>query len=123
MPESEEVFEAKHFGASAIQVDYDGSILKHYRQSEDCLTLNICIESKRTAHKKPVIVFFHHGDFTYGGSADPLLHGDDFIKIYPDIVGVSFNYRLGIFGFIDFSEIPGGEDYPDALNLGTVDKK
>ena len=31
LPESEDVFEAKHFGASAIQVDYDGSILKHYR--------------------------------------------------------------------------------------------
>ena len=122
MPESEDVFEAKNFGASAIQVDYDGSFLKHHRQSEDCLTLNICIASKRTEQKKPVIVFIHHGDFTYGGSADPLLHGEDFIKIYPDSVGVTFNYRLGIFGFIDFSEIPGGEDYPDALNLGLLDQ-
>ena len=81
LPESKDVFEAKHFGASAIQVDYDGSILKHHRQSEDCLTLNICIESKRTERKKPVIVFFHHGDFTYGGSADPLLHGENFTKM------------------------------------------
>ena len=122
LPESKDVFEAKNFGASAIQVDYDGSFLKHHRQSEDCLTLNICVGSKKTEHKKPVMVFFHHGNFTYGGSADPLLHGDDFIKIYPDIVGVSFNYRLGILGFIDFSEIPGGEDYPDALNLGLLDQ-
>ena len=122
LPGSEDVFEAKYFGASAIQVDYDGSFLKHHRQSEDCLTLNICIASERTEKKKPVIVFFHHGDFTYGGSADPLLHGDDFIKIYPDSVGITFNYRLGIFGFIDFSEIPGGEDYPDALNLGLLDQ-
>ncbi len=122
LPESENVFEAKNFGASAIQVDYDGSFLKHHRQSEDCLTLNICIGSKKTERKKPVIVFFHHGDFTYGGSADPLLHGDNFTKVYPDSVGVTFNYRLGIFGFIDFSEIPGGEDYPDALNLGLLDQ-
>jgi len=122
LPESNEVFEAKNFGASAIQVDYEGSFLKHHRQSEDCLTLNICVGSKRTPQKKPVIVFFHHGDFTYGGAADPLLHGDDFIKVYPDSVGVSFNYRLGIFGFIDFSEIPGGEEYPDALNLGLLDQ-
>ena len=35
---------------------------------------------------------------------------------------VSFNYRLGIFGFIDFSEVPGGEAYPDALNLGLLDQ-
>ena len=122
LPESEDVFAAKNFGASAVQVDYDGSILKLHRQSEDCLTLNICIASKRSKQKKPVIIFFHHGDFTYGGSADPLLHGDDFIKIYPGSVGVTFNYRLGIFGFIDFSEVPGGEDYPDALNLGLLDQ-
>ena len=122
LPESENVFEAKHFGASAIQVDYDGSFLRHHRQSEDCLTLNICVASKRAQQKKPVIVFFHHGDFTYGGSANPLLHGDDFIKIYPDSIGVSFNYRLGIFGFIDFSEVPGGEAYPDTLNLACSTK-
>ena len=35
---------------------------------------------------------------------------------------VSFNYRLGIFGFIDFSEVPGGENYPDTLNLGLLDQ-
>ena len=122
LPESEDVFEAKSFGASAIQVDYEGSFLKHHRQSEDCLTLNICTASRKAEHKKPVLVFFHHGDFTYGGSADPLLHGDDLLKIYPDSIGVTFNYRLGILGFIDFSEIPGGENYPDALNLGLLDQ-
>ena len=122
LSESEDAFEAKHFGASAIQVDYDVSFLKLHRQSEDCLTLNICVASKRTEYKKPVILFFHHGDFTYGGSADPLLHGEEFIKVYPDSVGVTFNYRLGIFGFIDFSEIPGGENYPDALNLGLLEQ-
>ena len=122
LPESDDVFEAKHLGASAVQIDYEGSVLKHHRQSEDCLTLNIAVGSKKTARKKPVIVIFHHGDFSYGGSADPLLSGDNFIKSYPDTIGVSFNYRLGIFGFIDFSEIPGGEAYPDALNLGLLDQ-
>lgn len=122
LPESDDVFEAKYLGASAVQVDYEGSFLKHHRQSEDCLTLNIAIGTKKTAKKKPVIVIFHHGDFSYGGSADPLLSGYNFIKSYPDIIGVSFNYRLGIFGFIDFSEIPGGEAYPDALNLGLLDQ-
>ena len=122
LPESEAVFEAKHLGASAIQVDHEGSILKHHRQSEDCLTLNICTGAKKTDHKKPVLVLFHHGDFAYGGSADPLLDGVEFIRANPDVVGVSFNYRLGLFGFIDFSEVPGGEAYPDALNLGLLDQ-
>ena len=71
---------------------------------------------------KPVLVLFHHGDFTYGGSADPLAYGDRFVKAKPDTIFVSFNYRLGLFGFIDFSEVPGGEDFPDALNLGLLDQ-
>lgn len=122
LPESNEVFEAKYLGASAIQVDYEGSLLKHHRQSEDCLTLNICIPAKKTKAQKPVIVIFHHGDFSYGGSADPLLYAPHFNKIYPDAVCITFNYRLGVFGFIDFSEIPGGNAYPDALNLGLLDQ-
>lgn len=122
LPESEAVFEAQHLGASAIQVDHEGSILKHHRQSEDCLTLNICVGSKKTDRKKPVIVLFHHGDFAYGGSADPLMDGTSLIRTCPDVVGVSFNFRLGLFGFIDFSEVPGGEAYPDALNLGLLDQ-
>ena len=122
LPTSGDVFEAKTPGASAIQVDYDGSILKHHRQSEDCLTLNICVASEKSDQKKPVLVLFHNGDFSYGGSADPLMQGDGFIKAHPDVIGVSFNYRLGLLGFIDFSEVPGGEAYPDALNLGLLDQ-
>ncbi len=119
---SEAVFEAKYFGASAIQVDHKGSIIKHHRQSEDCLTLNIAVSDKEAETPKPVLVLFHHGDFTSGGAVDPVLYGDTFAKSHPDTVFVSFNYRLGIFGFIDFSQIPGGEAYPDAINLGLLDQ-
>jgi len=127
LDETDAVFEAKYPGASAVQVEFEGSILRNHRQSEDCLTLNICYGNKeegekKTRKKKPVMVLFHHGDFSYGGSVDPLIYGDNFAKANPDIVLVSFNYRLGIFGFIDFSEIPGGEAYPDAANLGLLDQ-
>ncbi len=122
LPSSEDVFEAIYFGASAIQVDHKGVILQLHRQSEDCLTLNIITGAERTETKKPVLVLFHHGDYSYGGSADPLLDGDNFITEHPDIIFVSFNYRLGIFGFIDFSEVTGGENFPDAPNLGLLDQ-
>ncbi len=122
LPASEDVFEAVNFGASAIQVEHKGVILKNHRQSEDCLSLNIYVGSKKTKAKKPVVVLFHHGDFTYGGSADPLASGENFAEKHQDIVFVSFNYRLGIFGFIDFSDIPGGEACPDTLNLGLLDQ-
>ena len=124
LPDSDDVFEAKHFGASAIQVEHEGSILKYHRQSEDCLTLNIGFEMKKTKTKRPVIVIFHHGDFSYGGSADPLMYGenDDITSKFSNVVGVSINYRLGLLGFIDFSNVPGGEKYPDAVNLGLLDQ-
>lgn len=127
LPSSDAVFEAKHFGASAVQVEHKGTILKNHRQSEDCLYLNIGVGSEKEKEpekkqKKPVLVLFHHGDFAYGGSADPLLYGSNYVENNPDTVFVSFNYRLGIFGFIDFSEVDGGKDYPDTLNLGLLDQ-
>lgn len=122
LPPSDDVFEAANFGASSIQVEHRGSILKNHRQSEDCLNLNICVGSKKTDGKKPVLVVFHHGDFTFGGSVDPLLYGENLVSTNQDIVFVSFNYRQGIFGFIDFSEIPGGKAFTDALNLGLLDQ-
>ncbi|MBQ9008913.1 MAG: carboxylesterase family protein [Clostridia bacterium] len=121
LPSSDAVYEAKNFGASAIQVEHSGSILKHHRQSEDCLTLNIAV-NRKTEEKKPVLVVFHHGDFTSGGTVDPLLYGLKFVNKHPDILFVSFNYRLGIFGFIDFTQVPGGQAYPDTLNLGLQDQ-
>lgn len=119
---SQAVYEARHFGASAIQVEHSGSVLNRHRQSEDCLYLNICTGTEKTDAKKPVLVLFHHGDFCSGGSVDPLLYGANFVKAHQDIVFVSFNYRLGILGFIDFSDIPGHDAYPDALNLGLLDQ-
>ena len=124
LPASEAVYEAKSFGASAIQVEHNGSIIRHHRQSEDCLTLNIYVGSQNTEPGKPVLVLFHRGEFSFtcGGSVDPLMYGDSFVSKHPDIVFVSFNYRLGIFGFIDFSEVPGGQASPDTLNLGLLDQ-
>ena len=122
LPSSDAVYEAVHFGPSAIQVEHKGAILAHHRQSEDCLYLNIWVSPKNREEKKPVLVLFHYGDFSFGGSADPLLYGDDFAEDHSDVVVVSFNWRLGIFGFIDFSEVPGGEAYPDTRNLGLLDQ-
>lgn len=119
---SDQVMEAQNFGASAIQVDHKGSIIKNHRQSEDCLTLNICVGESKDRTPKPVLVLFHGGDFTCGGAVSPLMYGTNYVAEHPDIVFVSFNHRLGIFGFIDFKEVPGGEAYPDAINLGLLDQ-
>lgn len=122
LPPSDAVHEAKNFGASAMQVESNVAVSEHHRQDEDCLTLNICVGARETEEKRPVLVLFHHSGFTFGGSADPLLHGHNYISSFPDIVLVTFNYRLGVFGFVDFSEVPGGEAYADSSNLGLLDQ-
>lgn len=52
LPPSENVYEAKHLGASAIQVELKGAILKNHRQSEDCLYLNICVGIEKDEKRK-----------------------------------------------------------------------
>lgn len=122
LDDSEKVFEAKYYGPSAIQVNYEGNLLKAHNQSEDCLYINIHTSKISSNEKKPVIVYFHGGDFTFGGSANPVWETHNLVKDEPDIVTVSFNYRLGILGYINFSEIEGGENYPDSCNLGILDQ-
>ena len=41
---------------------------------------------------------------------------------YPDLVLVTAEYRTGIMGFMDFSGVPGGEDYSTSGNLGLLDQ-
>ena len=44
--------------------------------------------------------------------------GHNLVEKYPDLVLVSVEYRTGIMGFIDFCDVPGGEEYKTSGNLG-----
>ncbi len=121
---SDKVWQAQYFGKSAIQPDNDMFSLNVHTQSEDCLTLNVwrAVSKKNNTALKPVLVYVHGGDLTFGGSADPLYYGGNFVKRMPDVIVVSFNYRLGIFGFLNIDGIPEAEEYGDACNLGIMDQ-
>ncbi len=64
---------------------------------EDCLTLNIFTPSA-DANRRPVIVWIFGGAYTHGDAADPLFDGSR-LASSEDVVVVTFNYRLGAFGF------------------------
>ncbi len=66
-------------------------------QSEDCLTLNVWSPSVSATAAKPVMVWIHGGGFQFGSSADPTYNGA--LLATKDVVVVSMNYRLGVFGF------------------------
>lgn len=121
---SDRVWEAYYFGASAIQEDVQTISLKTHKQSEDCLTLNVWRSSKKdkSGKLKPVLVYIHGGNLMYGGSAEPLYSGRAFVKEFPGTIVVSFNYRLGLFGFVNLSNVAGGEGFEDSCNLGILDQ-
>jgi para-nitrobenzyl esterase len=66
--------------------------------SEDCLKLDVWTPALASARPFPVIVSIPGGGFYAGGSADPSTDGSALAR--QGVVVVTFNYRLGVFGFL-----------------------
>ena len=127
-PAGEGVYEAFYFGKSGIQTEAESERASLYRQGEDCLTLNVWSsagaedEDANDSSRRAVMVFFPGGAYGWGGTADPLYDGTNFVRSHEDIVLVTVNYRIGLMGFMDFSEVEGGEAFAKSGNLGLLDQ-
>ena len=115
------VYEAYYNGKSPCQ-PYDRSqVASFYVSGEDCLYLNVW-RADNGGTKKPVMVWIHGGAFEFGGTVEPREEGTNFVRENPDVILVSIEYRLGVFGFWHLSHLSDGKDYPDAQNLGLMDQ-
>ncbi|MCR5505430.1 MAG: carboxylesterase family protein [Bacilli bacterium] len=119
---SDKIFEAYYNGKSPIQTHILSERASCYPQSEDCLYLNMWINDDCQDKNKPIMVFIHGGSYGWGGTADPLYDGYNFIKLHPDVILITIAYRIGLFGFVDLSYLEGGDEYEDAPNLGLLDQ-
>ena len=99
-------------GASFFQ---DRSLSK---QSEDCLTLNIC--SNNINAKNPVMIWIHGGALVTGGSSSIMYDLEHLAK--KGIVVVSINYRLGPLGFLRLDEATNGL-VNSSGNEGLIDQR
>ena len=115
------VYEAYYNAKSPCQVDDRWQVASLYVQGEDCLYLNVW-KADDGRKNKPVMVWIHGGAFEVGGTVEPREEGTNFVKENPDVILVSIEYRLGVFGFFHLSHLPDGKDYPDAQNLGLMDQ-
>lgn len=122
LEKSEKVFEAKYFGPSSPQMRSEDILLGSHMQSEDCLYLNVWKGKEAEEKACPVLVIFSGAGFSVGGSAHPLFSGEEFVKEHPETIVVSFNYRLGLLGFLTADGLPGTENYPDLSTLGLLDQ-
>lgn len=65
--------------------------------AEDCLYVNVWAPEKAPSKKMAVMVWIYGGGFVNGGSSPAVYDGSQFAR--RGVVLVSFNYRLGRFGF------------------------
>ncbi|XP_060081391.1 uncharacterized protein LOC132560731 [Ylistrum balloti] len=67
------------------------------RTSEDCLYLNVYVpNSLDTSAKRAVMVWIHGGSFISGSGSET---GGSTLALHGDVIVVTINYRLNIFGF------------------------
>ena len=115
------VFEAKYYGKNAFgATGYPDCVQKIC--SEDCLYLNIWANTDDKSVKKPVMVWIHGGAYVVGSGSQASYSGANLVQAHSDIIMVTINYRLNMYGFMDFSSVPGGEDFKTAPCNGLLDQ-
>ncbi|KAL4712479.1 hypothetical protein ACJJTC_007495 [Scirpophaga incertulas] len=119
------------FGASIPQGAFENIFLAHddtaicpqieefnntYTGTLDCLHINVYVPgTTKPKRPLPVLVSFYGGGFTMGFSGR-YIYGPKFLTRH-GIILVTFNYRLGPYGFmcLNSPEVPGNQGFKDQL--------
>ena len=113
------VADAVTYGNRAMQSDGGlpsaGAVPK---MSEDCLFLNLWTPGLDN-RKRPVMVWLHGGGFSSGSGGETLSEGGNLVR-KGDVVVVSVNHRLNVFGFLQLGE-EWGPGYVSSGQSGMLD--
>lgn len=112
------VFDARQYGSSCPQ--YPEPRWNESRCGEDVLTVNIWAPSD-AATGCPVLVFVHGGGYSSGASSELSAYDGAELVRRGRVVVVSFNYRLGVFGFVHLGDVAGAR-YASSGNGGLLDQ-
>jgi len=122
------VREAYELGLRSPQrlTDFHGQVPKEFDvmcidepMGEDCLNLNVWTPSVGGGQKRPVMVWLHGGGFTSGSGGFICYSGQELARKH-DVVVVTVNHRLTVFGYTYLAGI-GGEKFARASNVGMLD--
>ncbi len=86
--------------------------------SEDCLALNVWTPALADGAKRPVMVWFHGGDFSSLSGSRNVFDGTRLAR-KGDVVVVTVNHRLNLFGYLQLAQF--APEYADAGNVGLLD--
>ena len=115
------VRKAAEYGARAMQGRiYDDMVFHDDGPSEDCLYLNLWMPANPPQARLPVMVWIHGGGFVAGSSSEPRQDAGNLSK--KGVMVVSFNYRMGVFGFLALPGLSGESEHKASGNYGLLDQ-
>lgn len=106
-------FEALEYGPACPQPRIEEAT------SEDCLRLNVWTPALRDGVRRPVLVYIHGGEFSSGSGSSEVYDGTRLCQ-RGNVVVVTVNHRLNIFGHLYLDRI-GGDEYSTSGNVGILD--
>ena len=86
----------------------------------DCLCVNVFTTGIKDGRKRPVMFWLHGGGFSAGSGGGNVLYDGSNLALKHDVVVVTINHRLNVFGFLYLADI-GGERFAQASNAGMLD--
>ena len=112
---------AHDFGHHCIQSgSYPDMVFHDPGPSEDCLTLNVWTPANAKPGSLPVMVWIYGGGFTSGSTSESRQDGQ--FLAHRNVVIVSMNYRLGIFGFFAHPALTAESPNHASGNYGLLDQ-
>jgi para-nitrobenzyl esterase len=89
------------------------------QQSEDCLVLNVFTPGLKDGRRRPVMVWLHGGGFSSGSGSGRILDGASLAHTH-DVVVVTLNHRLNVFGYTYLGNAMGA-DFELSASVGLLD--
>jgi para-nitrobenzyl esterase len=119
--------DSAHFdtdGKNLANADEDAFVLHRGSAAtvpgEDCLRLNLWTPQITVTRKRPVMVYMHGGGFSGGSGHDLLSYDGESLARNHDVVVITHNHRLNVYGYLNLAAI-GGEDFASSANVGMLD--
>ena len=112
---------AHDFGPHCEQsTTYNDMVFHDPGPSEDCLTLNIWAPTGAKPGSLPVMIWIYGGGYTSGSTSENRQDGQ--FLAHRNVIVVSMNYRLGIFGFFSHPELTAESAHHASGNYGLMDQ-
>jgi para-nitrobenzyl esterase len=112
-----EVRDAVDYGPAALQPP--SPLMQEDVTSEDCLVINVWTPGLDDGGERPIMVWLHGGGFSTLSGSSPMYDGVS-LSGRGDVVVITLNHRLNVFGFLHLADLTGGA-FAGAGNQGMLD--